>query len=212
MSINIKIDYDPETTICTANVNGVEGLLSGNDVNYLIDRAKELPPGGKYVETGSYLGCSAILIALHAKDPIVYCHDIWVENSEYKNYEYVNVMPEKEEQYLYTFYKNVLDNNLERVIIPMRGDSKYTLEIHKDESIDFAFLDGDHSREGVCADISTIWPKIKPGGRVAFHDKRMEPVTEGIKDFLRNLSDKDTVEDIFDIKNSNIVEFVKKMC
>jgi predicted O-methyltransferase YrrM len=208
MSIDIKVEYDPATHLCTAYVNGVEGLLNATDVAYLIQKAKDLPPGSKYVETGSYLGCSAILVALHAKDPMVYCHDIWAENAEYKNYESINVIPDKEEQYLYTFYKNVLDNNLERVIIPMRGDSKYTLKIHKDESIDFAFLDGDHSREGVLADISVIWPKIKPGGRVAFHDKGMESVERGMRDFLCNISE---VDHIYDIKNSNIVEFVKNV-
>ena len=39
-----------------------------------------------------------------------------------------------------------------------------------DASLDFVFLDADHSREGVAADLEAWWPKIRPGGLVAGHD------------------------------------------
>jgi len=37
------------------------------------------------------------------------------------------------------------------------------------------FVDGDHSYEGVKADIAGWTPKIAPGGVVAFHDFKTEP-------------------------------------
>jgi len=36
--------------------------------------------------------------------------------------------------------------------------------------LDFAYIDGDHSYEGVRTDIATIWPLIKKGGIMGGHD------------------------------------------
>lgn len=38
------------------------------------------------------------------------------------------------------------------------------------ESIDFAFIDGDHTYEGVKADFNDYGPLVRPGGIIAFHD------------------------------------------
>ncbi len=43
-------------------------------------------------------------------------------------------------------------------------------KILKDERIDFLFIDGDHSYEGVKKDFQTYKPLVKKGGLVAFHD------------------------------------------
>jgi len=42
-----------------------------------------------------------------------------------------------------------------------------------DKPIDFLFIDGDHSEEGVMRDWREWSPFVKTGGRVAFHDARM---------------------------------------
>jgi hypothetical protein len=39
-----------------------------------------------------------------------------------------------------------------------------------DNSLDFVFLDANHSFTGVSADIVAWWPKIKPGGWLCGHD------------------------------------------
>lgn len=36
--------------------------------------------------------------------------------------------------------------------------------------VDFLFLDGDHSYEGIKADFENYWPMVRPGGMAAFHD------------------------------------------
>lgn len=40
----------------------------------------------------------------------------------------------------------------------------------KDETIDFIFIDGDHTYNGVTTDLMLWWPKIKPGGIISGHD------------------------------------------
>lgn len=39
-----------------------------------------------------------------------------------------------------------------------------------DESLDFAFIDADHSFEGTLSDIESYWPKVKSGGLLSGHD------------------------------------------
>ena len=43
-------------------------------------------------------------------------------------------------------------------------------DIFGKEKIDFAFIDGDHSYEGVKADFLQYGPLVRPGGVIAFHD------------------------------------------
>ncbi len=40
----------------------------------------------------------------------------------------------------------------------------------EDNSLDFVFLDADHSVAGVLADIAAWWPKVKPNGYLCGHD------------------------------------------
>lgn len=57
-----------------------------------------------------------------------------------------------------------LDSKVELVV----GDSsRLSLE---PESLDLAFLDGDHSYEAVKADYQVVREAIKPGGHIVFHD------------------------------------------
>jgi len=63
-----------------------------------------------------------------------------------------------------------------QIINLIRGDS-HTAETLKDvkmalvgEKVDFLFIDGDHSYEGVKKDFEMYGPLVKSGGVVAFHD------------------------------------------
>ncbi len=58
----------------------------------------------------------------------------------------------------------------------VRGDShqqRIFQQFHKwigDDKLDFLFIDGDHTYEGVACDHRMYGPRVKPGGFVAFHD------------------------------------------
>jgi cephalosporin hydroxylase len=51
--------------------------------------------------------------------------------------------------------------------------------------VDFLFIDGDHSRDGVWQDVRMYGPLVRPGGLIAFHDvsTRTTPMTEGTAQF-----------------------------
>src|SRR5262245_53391504 len=44
-----------------------------------------------------------------------------------------------------------------------------------DRAIDFLFIDGDHSRDGVWQDFNTYSRLVPPGGLIAFHDISQNP-------------------------------------
>jgi len=52
----------------------------------------------------------------------------------------------------------------------IRGLTIKAAEFVKDHSLDFVFIDADHSTEGVTADIQAWLCKVKRGGMVAGHD------------------------------------------
>jgi hypothetical protein len=122
--MNIK-QYTDDKGISYVDINGVVGHLYPGDPRVF---ASLVPKNGKYVETGSYLGCSAMLVAYLSEDTLIYCHDIWEQNM--KDLPIESVPPTMVDDYFYNFYKNVTDNDMCRRIIPVRGDSKYTLGIH----------------------------------------------------------------------------------
>jgi predicted O-methyltransferase YrrM len=58
------------------------------------------------------------------------------------------------------------------------------------EPVDFLFIDGDHTCEGVQADFDMYVTLVRPGGIVAFHDVAQwtSPDTEGVAEFWRRFT------------------------
>lgn len=52
-----------------------------------------------------------------------------------------------------------------------------------DNSLDYIFIDGDHSYEAVLRDVKLYWSKVKPGGIFAGHDWNLENVTRAVTEF-----------------------------
>lgn len=66
----------------------------------------------------------------------------------------------------------------------LRGRTKEVIEQIPDESLDFAYIDGDHTLRGIAIDLIKILPKIRVGGLIGGddftsnpwqHDMRYEP-------------------------------------
>lgn len=199
----VDIKYHCEDGIAITEVNGTKGTLNFFDSQVLMQMAKNIPPDGKYVETGSYLGCSALLVAHSSSSNVtIWAHDIWVTDwSELKG----NPPPEVND-YFYEFYNAVKRNKFENRIIPIRGNSAYTLGIHDDESIDLIFVDGDHSYEGCFDDLKKAWPKLKMDGTMLLHDctPNSEPL-KAVDDFCKS----NDIE-YYIIQNTTGMVYIKK--
>lgn len=164
----MDIDYEVDKNgIAYTYINGVKGTLNYYDTQTLIHEISKKEPS-VYVETGSYIGCSSVIAALHS-NALVYAHDLWVQ--DFDTLDVSSGPPPEVDNYFKQFYKNVKKLNLQNRIIPIRGDSKFTLDaVHDDESVDFAFIDGDHSEDGIYGDLTTIFPKMKQDGVILCHD------------------------------------------
>jgi len=130
-----------------------DGTMIGADAVVVAQMAQELRSMAatssskvtKYVEVGSYLGCSTLIVANITAETgvLLYAHDVWVENME--ELAPGSDPPPLTDDYFHRFYASVTRRGFERTIIPIRGPSTYTLAIHATASIDLAFVDGDHS-------------------------------------------------------------------
>lgn len=109
-----------------------------------------------------------------------YCVDTWQDNfgSDYKPNYY-----EKDGNKRYNQAKYVLDPYLiegRAKMLRMTG-VKASMSF-LDESIDFCYIDGDHSLEGIYMDIKSWMPKIKIGGIISGHDYKDGPKS-GMSDY-----------------------------
>jgi len=78
-------------------------------------------------------------------------------------------------------------------LLLLRGDSHsekmltQVKEVLKDEKIDFAFIDGDHTYEGVKKDFEMYSPLVRSGGVIAFHDIAINEAPTGVPKFWQEV-------------------------
>ncbi len=72
------------------------------------------------------------------------------------------------------FYRSFARGNQQIYLELADSHASETLELVKNrfekKRLDFAFIDGDHTYEGVKEDFYTYGPLVRPGGIIAFHD------------------------------------------
>ncbi len=61
---------------------------------------------------------------------------------------------------------------------------RYDLKHRFTNGIDFAFIDGCHSYQGITNDFFNVWPHMNPQGIIAFHDTA---VIDGCREFIADL-------------------------
>lgn len=76
---------------------------------------------------------------------------------------------EHEENYITTI-ENLLDTPTETAKLIIRQESVQAASLFKDGSVDVVYLDAMHHYSAVYEDMTTWWPKIRPGGILAGHD------------------------------------------
>lgn len=130
-----------------------QGLDGWFDYQEIYSRmVAEAEDGSRFVEVGVYQGKSAAYMAVEiansGKDIRFDCIDI-----------------EMDVAHMQSILSRAGD-----FVTAMRGDSVSMSNSYEDESLDFVWIDADHSPAAINADINAWLPKVKPGGYIGGHD------------------------------------------
>lgn len=131
----------------------------------------------RFVEIGAWLGKSTAYmgqaIKESGKDIEFHVIDTWdntnvrPENGTAEGGAYAHRYNGKTKE---LFTSNMAQCGLSDLLNVHEMDSTQAASLFEDESVDFVFIDGDHTEQKVFADCYAWWPKIKPGGVLAGHD------------------------------------------
>ena len=108
-------------------------------------------------------------------DLAMYAVDSWKDKSGSCTYQ-------NQEANRAEFYEKAAECNGRVTILEM--DSKVAATQVPDESLDFIYIDGDHTFEGCRLDILHWTPKIKPSGWILGHDFSWPGVNQAVKELL----------------------------
>lgn len=123
------------------------------------------------VEIGSFQGESTTIFSENFKNSKIFAVDVWTNNYEMNSNANNPVDVENNFNIITKEYSN---------IIKIKMSSEKFSNIIADNSIDFVYIDGDHSYEGVTLDITKWKNKVKKGGYIGGHD-----YVEDRKDLVR---------------------------
>lgn len=152
---------------------------------------ESLPRNGVGAEIGVWQGDFSEGICDIAEPTKLYLIDAWksFDDPERMHALYHGVGDRKMDE----TYQGVADRFKDRIasgqVDLIRGMSADAIPPIPDQSLDFAYIDADHSYEGVSLDLSLIWPKIKFGGQIVLDDYRLgkwwkDGVIRAVNEFL----------------------------
>jgi len=105
---------------------------------------------------------------------MIYAIDPWKAYPIKEKYKDVDNVTQERQDFLCTHAHRTLDKYPNCTII--KKTSKDALEDFEDESLDFVYIDGDHSFPSVAFDIFEWSRKVKKGGVVSGHDYTSIPI------------------------------------
>jgi len=158
------------------NVLDVPNLSDESIYRIYREAVANFEDGAIFVELGSFAGGSACyladLIERSRKKITLYCVDLW------NNMIFINV----EGSIFHEFWDNVYNCGFEQIIRPIQADSARAAALFENNTVDFVYVDGDHSYKGCERDIVSWLPKLKADGWIGGHDynQEVEKVVEDI--------------------------------
>ena len=151
-------------------IDAVEGWLVPGQERWLFETTLSLPEDAVIVEIGSFLGRStcSMAFACRGTERRIFAIDTFRGNDA-DFVKGVNNIEWEGDSYHKTFTNNLQVNDLQRYVVPLRGESRQVGEIWA-KPIDLLFIDGSHQYEDVLADVEAFMPWVVSGGIVALHD------------------------------------------
>lgn len=163
-------------------VKTIPGKLYLGEPSLLWKFGRKCQGKGVILEIGSWKGKSTMLLARGSKTNSkskVYAVDTFKGTKENSN-KIINTLPD--------FKENMKKANIENLVTPLVGFSTNVAKTFT-EPIEILFIDGDHTYEGVIADIKDWEPKLIKGGWILFHDTSSKSVMKAVKEKIINSKD-----------------------
>jgi predicted O-methyltransferase YrrM len=149
-----------------------EHLTSDNWFDYadFYDEMAARPGFKVYVELGCWKGHSVCHLAKQLKDregATVWAVDYWDDGPDTAATAY---LPEDSPSLYAIYNRNLEIAGVRHMVRDIKGCTWDSARLFEDESVDFIYVDADHSEASVLRDIELWWPKLKPTGIMAGHD------------------------------------------
>lgn len=150
------------------------------------DFAKSLPRGGRFAEVGCWLGRSLGALAEFARDEgkVIEIHAVDTfcgTPASPTHHAILNAHGGNVEK---AFRANMKACGLNGELTVHPRPSVEAAGEFSDGSLDAVFIDADHRKEYVIADISAWLPKVKPGGILAGHDIDEDGVAQAVAELV----------------------------
>jgi len=134
-----------------------------------------LPAGGACAEIGTWRGDFAAVILAERRPRRLYLVDPWEHRTDaaYEKASYGGRM-QGGQQALEEMYQGVMARFAEEIatgrVVVLRARSLDAAATFEPHSLDWVYIDGDHSYEGVSADLEAYFAAVRPGGLIAGDD------------------------------------------
>ena len=135
----------------------------------LFEMFNELLLAGSGVEVGTHRADFARQICKRWHGSQLYCIDPWNNPPGYEE-QAKTLWGNGDRQEDYQVARQVLYGEMGGRATMIRSTSEMAMPMFEDDSLDFVYLDGDHSQEAFAKDIQGWWPKLKFGGFMCGHD------------------------------------------
>jgi predicted O-methyltransferase YrrM len=138
------------------NLSEIEScVLVPQETDFLAECARKSKHN--FIELGSLYGRSSVVLGKVAKEKGVrlFSVDLWEDDEIFQKWQ-----------------ENIKGAGLEKVVVPIRMDTKYAWTLLKSLYLkfDLLFIDADHETESVRADYENYLPLLEPPAYVVFHD------------------------------------------
>ena len=153
-----------------------------NDLFALYKKVVEVfPSGSHFVEVGSFLGKSAVFMAVEiinsGKNIRFDCVDHWKGSEEHHDNKKIDT-----ENLYEDFIKNI--EPVKSIITPVRIDSIDASKLYHPNSLDFIFIDASHDEPSVRKDLAYWYLRLKEDGMIAGDDIDNKEVANAVRWFF----------------------------
>ena len=153
-----------------------------NDLLALYKKVVEIfPSGSHFVEVGSFLGKSAVFMAVEiinsGKNIRFDCVDHWKGSEEHHDNKKIDT-----ENLYEDFIKNI--EPVKSIITPVRIDSIDASKLYHPNSLDFIFIDASHDEPSVRKDLAYWYLRLKEDGMIAGDDIDDKEVANAVRWFF----------------------------